>query len=325
VGKSGRIRNAAAVIVAVALVAGALSALVAMLTVEWIYPADGRAAAAAQATAPAPAAAAAAREVVAPPAPATPAPAKPVDPSSPQDEQIALNLLRKASAGDVAAALKLADPAITAEALRDQVGRLAATPLRAAGLPGAGRVLIWADYARESGGRARGAYDLTVAGGQVTQLKGPLAPEGGFKPLPFEVLDEDARKLDMAPYRGRGLLLVSPRLPEPGLAETLQQLSTTFAPQGVTVALLLDIRSPDWAQAARQGGFDGPVWRAKARLEDVPLVSRGQFLGAYGVLVDREGYAVASLAALDPSRHGLPDRTVSDVAPVVLRAYGLLP
>ncbi|HLN65385.1 MAG TPA: hypothetical protein VK464_28005, partial [Symbiobacteriaceae bacterium] len=71
--------------------------------------------------------------------------------------------------------------------------------------------------------------------------------------------------------------------------------------------------------------WQGPVWRVKARLEDVPLVSRANLLGAYGVLVDREGYAVASAGVLDPLRYGLPDQTPLGLAEPVLKAYGLLP
>jgi hypothetical protein len=251
-----------------------------------------------------------------------PGPAQPAGP----EEQAALEFIRRAAAGDAKGALALAagGSGITTELLHDQVARFSPSPQWVARLPaapGSVPVLVWVTYGRDN---ALGVYQVTVTGGKVRALKGPMAPEGGYGPLPMPLLDEQARPLDLTPYKGHGLVLISPRQPEADLADILASLSAAFASKGVDVVLVLDIRSPDMTAAARAAGYKGPVWRVKGRLEDVPLVAKGTMHGAYGILVDRNGIATASLAALEPLGYGLADETPLSIAPTVFRAYGLL-
>jgi hypothetical protein len=322
------VRNAAVWVASFVLVAGALSAAVGTATVQWLYPktAPGAVAAPAPVAAPvaAPGAVAAPAPVAAPvaaPAPARPTQAGPV-------ETVALESIRLAGDGNVAGTLALTAPGAVSEASVQQLARLRPTPLRAARLPGAAgepvSVLVWADYRREDGKQAHGVYQVAVTGEKVTGITGPVAPDGGYRPLPLEPLDEKAHKVDMAQYKGKGLVLWAPRNPEPGLAEAMAALQGAYASQGVAVVLVLDVPAPDWLASARQGGFQGPVWRIKGRLEDVPVPSKGIFLGATGVLVNRDGLVVASLAALDPGRYALLDQPVQSIARAVFEAYGLL-
>lgn len=303
-------RNAVFWAITALLVLAALSATVSMMTVQWLYPsmADRR-----------------------DPQPSRPLPPLPPvkgqAPSQPgPEEMLAMDLLQRAAVGDLSGA-KALSPSLPEESLR-AVTRVNPTPLWASRLPGPedgpAQLLVWAQYRRE-GLAARGVYQVTVSRGKVSAVTGPLAPELGYGPLPWTPLDERARKLDMEPYRGRGLVLIAPRAPEQGLLETLVELQREYSPQGVEVVLVLDVRAPDWITTARMAGFSGPIWRVKAKLEDVPVVTQGHLLGAAGLLVDRQGTVVASLTALDPLRHGLADRTVGSIAPLVLKAYGLLP
>jgi hypothetical protein len=319
------VRNVTVYLVSVILIAGALSAVVAMATVTWIYPHRPTevAVAAAAPSEPAPAAPPAQPPAVTTTTPAPdPGPAQPAGP----EEQAALEFIRRAAAGDSKGALALTAAGgggITAELLQDQVTRFSPSPQWVARLPaapGSVPVLVWVTYGRDG---ALGLYQVTVAGGKVRAFKGPMAPEGGYGPLPMPLLDEQARPLDLTPYKGHGLVLISPRQPEPDLADILSALSAAFAPKGVDVVLVLDIRSPDMTAAARAAGYKGPVWRVKGRLEDVPLVAKGTMHGAYGVLVDRTGIATASLAALEPLGYGLSDETPLSIAPTVFKAYGL--
>lgn len=293
-------------IVSSILVLGALSAVVAALTVQWLYPTSappstsmtlpgiGRPSATVSATKP---------------AAGTP-------------EHTAMELIRRAGLGDLTGALALAQPgALTADGLQRQVTRFSPTPRRVAALPGTGepRLLVWVDYWRENG-QARGLYQVSMAGEKVGAVQGLLAPEGGFGPLPWSPLEESGGKLvNLDAYRGRPLLLVAPRTPEVGLAEALAQLRQA----GLEVVLVIDTRSPDWVSAARHFGFNGPIWRVKQRMEDVGVVNQGQALGAVGVLVDAEGIAVGPFAALDPLRYSLPDASMTELLPVVMKAYGL--
>ncbi|HYF91898.1 MAG TPA: hypothetical protein VD969_06605 [Symbiobacteriaceae bacterium] len=318
-------RNAGVYLLSVLLIAGALSAVVSMATMQWLYPQRGtdRAPAPAHSAPAAPASAAAPEKQPAQPQPATKNAVNPAFAATPE-ETLALEFIRRAAGGDVQGAAALSD-GLTAEALRGSVTFHSVSAQRAATLPGprgSVNVQVWVLIGPN---QTRSLYQLTVAGGKVRSLKGPMAPEGGFGPFGLTLLDEQARPLDMTPYRGRGLVLISPRTPEPGLAELVRQLQAACGPQGVDVVLLMDIRSPDWVAAARAAGYTGPVWRVKARLEDVPLVSKGSLMGAYGVLIDREGFAVASLAALDPFQYGLPDEAPPAIATSVFRAYGLMP
>lgn len=288
-------RNAVFWVISVIVVAGALSAVVASATVKWLYPK--------QPPTPAPAA----MTTNQPPTKATPA-------TTTADETVAFNYVKDAANG-----------VLTDEKLKEQVARHQVQPLRAARLPGsAGRVLVWVDF-RDAGSTARGLYDVTVVQGKVTSLQGPVAPEGGFGPHGLQFYDEQAKPVDPATYQGRPLVLLSARKPEVQLGETLVSLHTALKPLGVEVVLVSDIRSPDWIAAARQAGYQGQVWRIKGRLEDVPLVSKGTVHGAYGILIDPQGYAVGSAAALEPLHYDLPDQTPAAIAPIVLRAYGLLP
>jgi hypothetical protein len=312
------VRNIGAYLLSVILIAGTLSAVVSMATIQWLYPDRGERTATTQGAADTPKA----------DAPVTPTLAKPTQPAPPPDatpeEKLALDFLLRAAGGDAQGAAALTDGLAT-DFLKEQITRHGPVPQRVATLPGAPggtAVLIWATTGADL---ARIQYLVTVQNNKVHALKGPLAPEGGFAPFALTLLDENARPLDMAPHKGRALLLIAPRAPEPGLAELLTELQTTYAPQGIDVALVLDIKSPDWLTAARAAGYKGPVWRVKARLDDVPLVARGTLLGAYGILVDRAGFAVASLAALEPLNYNLPDETPATIAPTIFRAYGLLP
>lgn len=303
-------RNLTTWIVSTVLVLGALSAVVAALTVQWLYPTfaspDGNG--------PLPGigklSAASGVSATKPPA-GTP-------------EHTAMELIRRAGAGDLHGALALVQPgAMTAEGLQRQVTRFTPTPRRVAALPGTGepRLLVWVDYWRESG-QARGLYQVSMAGGKVSAVQGLLAPEGGFAPLPWAPLEETGGKqVNLKAYRGRPLLLVAPRTPEVGLAEALTELRKA----GLEVVLVIDTRSPDWVTAARHFGFDGPIWRLKQRMEDAGVVNQGQALGAVGVLIDADGVAVGPFAALDPLRYGLPDKRMVDILPIIMKAYGLDP
>jgi hypothetical protein len=336
-----RLRNALPWVVGTISAAALLSAVIAVLTVQ-LYAPPGPAvsapapapatttAPAPAATAPAPAATTPDPSAAKPSAAAAPRPSQGAAPSTVKagspEEQVVLDLFRLASAGDMAGALKLT-AGLTEESLKSQVYRHTPTVARIAHLPspaGTTRMLVWVEY-RLPGLPTRGLYDVTVQKGKVTAITGPLTPEGGYARFALQPQDEQGRPVDLNAYAGRALLLFSPRAPEPGLAALLTSLQATYGPRGIDVVLVLDIRSPDWLAAARQGGWQGPVWRVKARLEDVPLVSRANLLGAYGVLVDREGYAVASAGVLDPLRYGLPDQTPLGLAEPVLKAYGLLP
>ena len=317
-------RNVAFWVISALLVLGALSAAVALMTLRWLYP---QRAAAERSETP--------RTQVA--QPSTPRPGQPDPASKPAgtvdsgntdpEEQIAQDLIRLAAAGNLKGALALT-ATLTQPEIEDQVTHINPTPLRTARLPGPAdgpvRLLVWTEYRRE-GLPARGAYDLSIVGTKVTSLQGPLAPAGGYAPLPWKPLDERSRPVDMAAYKGRSLILISPRVPEVSLLDTMVQLQTEYASRGIDVVLVIDIRSPDWVSLARSVGFKGPIWRVKARLEDTPVVFQGRLQGAYGLLVDRDGYVMAPLAALDPSRYGLTDQSVQAVAPTILRAYGLLP
>lgn len=322
-------RNALPWVVGTISAAALISAVVAVLTVQLYGPQRP----AVSTPGPAPVATAPAPAVTTPPSAATTTPPKAAQPvvtsavkAGSPEEQVVLDVFRLASAGDLAGALKLTT-GMTEEDLRNQVYRHTPTVARMAHVPapaGKTRLLVWAEY-RLPGLPTRGLYDVTVQKGKVTALTGPLTPDGGYARFALQPQDEQGRPVDLKAYAGRALLLLSPRTPEPGLADLLTRLQATYGPKDIDVVLVLDIRSPDWLAAARQGGWQGPVWRVKARLEDVPLVSRANLLGAYGVLVDREGYAVASSGVLDPLRYDLPDQAPLDLADPVLKAYGLLP
>lgn len=329
-------RNAGTYLLSVILIAGTLSAVVSMATLKWLYPNRGDAGtvttqpAAADTPKPAPMTTAkkAGPDTVQAVPQVTPAQAKPAQATQPaaasQEEQLALDFLLRAAGGDTEGAAALT-AGLSPESLKEQITRHTPVPQRTATLPGAPgntTVLIWTANGPD---RSRAQYQVTIQQNKVHALKGPMAPEGGYAPFALTLLDEGAQPLGTVPHKGRALLLIAPRAPEPGLAELLTELQITYAPKGIDVALVLDIKSPDWLAAARAAGYQGPAWRVKARLDDVPLVARGTLLGAYGLLVDRDGLAVASLAALEPLNYNLPDETASSIAPTVFRAYGLLP
>lgn len=253
----------------------------------------------------------------------TPPPPRPLSP----DESLAIEMIRSAATGDIRKALGLS-VGVSQASLTEQLARLAPTPIRAGTLPseagGPTSLLVWTTYTRD-GQPSRGAYQVAVSDGKVVEVNGPLVPDGGYAPLPWQPLDEQARKIDLSLYRGRGLVLFAPRAPEPGLLEAMTSIQRDYQKLGIEVVLVIDIRSPDWITTARHGGFQGPVWRVKARLEDVPVVSPGRMFGASGLLIDPDGHVVASLAVLDPSRYGLPEQEPYGVAEAVFRAYGLLP
>jgi hypothetical protein len=330
------VRNIGTYLLSVILIAGTLSAVISMATIQWLYPDRGRGQTGTTQGAVTdtpkadalPSAPTSGPETVSTaPKAVTPTLAKPAQatpPAATPEEKLALDFLLRAAGGDAQGAAALTE-GLSTDFLKEQITRHVPVPQRVATLPGAPGstvVLIWATTGTEL---ARIQYQVTIQKDKVHALKGPLAPEGGFAPFALTMLGEDARPLDMAAHKGRALLLIAPRAPEPGLAELLTELQTTYAPKGIDVALVLDIKSPDWLTAARAAGYKGPVWRVKARLDDVPLVARGTLLGAYGVLVDRAGFAVASLAALEPLHYNLPDETPASIAPMVFRAYGLLP
>lgn len=291
------------------LVVGALSATIALTTMNWLYPTS--------------AAPAAGKAVVL----STPA-ARPamVSAESTGAELAALAFLERVSAGDISGARAMA--AGLSDATYEQTLQLKPVVQQAALLPvpaGApDSVLVWTTYRRD-GRTARGAYRVTLEAGKVIGATGPLAPEGGYGPLPWQPIDERGRKVSLEGYKGRGLVIIAPRLPEADLTAVLTRLQTEFSPMGVEVVLAVDLGGPDLTAHARNAGFAGPVWRIKGHLEEVPVLSKGRLLGAVGLLVDRVGTTVASLAALDPSRYGLDGQPIEAVAPAIFRAYGLTP
>lgn len=243
-------------------------------------------------------------------------------------EHAAASLLTLAGRAEWEGALALLE-APPDDALRFRLERQQVRPVSAAALPApAGAltpVLVWTEY-RQERADAAGPYLVQVnGGGRVEMLHGPLVPRGGYQALSFDLLDESGARLPPRAWQGRPLLLVAPRAPEPGLDVALTELERMAAPLGITVALLIDLRAPDWAGTARAAGFTGPVWRAKADLERQPVVTPGRLLGAAGLLIDPQGRPVAALTALDPLRYGLPGQSPAQLAPQVLRAYRLLP
>jgi len=319
---------------ALILVVLALSATVSMATVRWLYPdrtaVESKPTAGAkpklEAAPPAPPSVQRRWSAITPlyePALFTPPPSTELS----SDEILALELVRAAAAGDLRKALGLTI-GVAQTSLTEQLTAFAPVPYRAGTLPSEpgvpANLLVWATYKR-GGVPARGAFQISVENDKVVQVNGPLAPDGGYAPLPWEPLDEDARKIDLTLYRGRGLVLVAPRAPEPGLIEAMTQIHNEYQKLGVEVVLVIDIRSPDWIGSARAGSFKGPVWRIKGRLEDAPVVSPGRMLGATGLLIDPEGLVVASLTVLDPNRYGIQEQTPMAIARKVFRAYGLLP
>lgn len=312
------------------LLLGALSATVSMATVRWLYPETSPPSSSQPRSTPASKAqpkqsaspGGAGQTTAYTPPPLTIQPGPPATP----DELLAMDVIHRAGTGDLAGARALSHP-IPAE-VWEELERVRPSPGRAVALPGPEgepvQVLVWTQYRRE-GVLARGAYRVAISGAKVLGITGPFAPSSGYRALPFKPLDERARPVDMSKFEGRGLLLVTPRLPESGLIPLMSDLQREYAPLGVEVILLLDTLSPNWVTAARRAGFTGIIWRAKARVDEIPVVTRGGMFGAIGLLVDRQGTVVSSVAALDPSRYSLPEKTVPEIAAQVLRAYGLLP
>lgn len=312
------------------LLLGALSATVSMATVRWLYPDTSPPASSKAGSTPAAKAqpkqsstpAGAGQSTPYTPPPLTSQPGPPATP----DELLALDVIHRAGTGDLAGARSLSH-SIPAE-VWEELERVRPSPGRAVTLPGPEggpvQVLVWTQYRRE-GALARGAYQVAISGTKVLGITGPFAPSSGYRSLPFKPLDERARPVDMSKFEGRGLLLVTPRLPEADLVPLMNDLQREYSPRGVEVILLLDTLSPNWVTAARRFGYTGLIWRVKGRVDEIPVVTRGGMLGAIGLLVDRQGTVVSSLAALDPSRYSLPDKTVPEIAAQVLRVYGLLP
>jgi hypothetical protein len=323
------IRKAGIVAFSSVVMAGALSVIVAVMTVRLLDPNTGGPGVAAI-TAPTPAAVPAPSPSPAPaPLAATQPTPQPVTPTLAQateavqkptdtDEQAAMELIRSAGIGDLPAALARVQ-GLSDQVVKTKVTRLGAVPYRSTRLV-ATEMLVWAEYLR-AGVTVRGAYQVHMVDGKVTALEGPLAPEGGYQLAHVKPIDLNGKSVDLGAFKGRGVVLVAPRIPELGLDEALVTLQKQFAPLGVEVVLALDIGAPDWAGTAARAGFTGTVWRFKSRLDDVPMLNKGRWLGAVGLLIDREGYAVASLTALDPSRYDsqAPDPTQ------IFKAYGLLP
>jgi hypothetical protein len=201
-------------------------------------------------------------------------------------------------------------------------------PLRAARLPGgdasSGEVLVWTSYQLPDGGSGTGPILVRYAGGRPVEVVGPLVPPGGYTRPELDLRDENGRRLPQGETTGKPLLLIAPRRPEAGLGYTLTSLQKRLAPHGVTVALVIDIGAPDWIATARKEGFQGPVWRLKGQLDQVPVVTPGWLDGAVGLLIDPNGYAVGSLPLLDPTRYNLFDREPAQIAEQVLQAWGLI-
>lgn len=241
-------------------------------------------------------------------------------------EGLAVRLLQLASANDREGSRAIISPSLGQAELTARVTAFEPRPLHAAPLPrptdDEERILIWAEYTA-AGQPTIGLYQVTVSSDQVTAVSGPLSPLGGYRPLILEPLDQHAKRVPSHTYQGRPLILLAPRAPEPLLARTLIDLHELLAPRGITVALVIDMHAPDWAGTARAAGFTGPIWRWKGNVESIPTVTPGRLQGAAGLLIDREGIPVASVAALDPFRYGLPDQTPAQIAEAVLRAYGL--
>lgn len=220
------------------------------------------------------------------------------------------------AAGDWQGAEALAGPLETG-LLRRRVTSFAPAVTSSAILPD-GDALVWVTY-RMDGQFRRGYYLVEVEQGRV---EGPFAPDGGYRPFALSALDgATGRPVSLPDYHGRGLILVTPRRPDPQLPTWLEAVRKEALAWGVHVVLAVDTAAPDYQAYARKMGYEGPVWRVKGNLENVRTVSSFSLLGATGLLVDRTGTVVAPLSALDPARYGQED--LLPVLPQLLKAFGL--
>jgi hypothetical protein len=183
------------------------------------------------------------------------------------------------------------------------------------------RILVWAEYLRQ-GHRMQGAYLVDVAVDKVVSITGPIGPTF---PLGIDVTDETGQVVAASHLRSGPHLLIAPRRPAAELGAALTQWEAEYRSAGLTVVLVLDGRSPAWGPAARQAGFQGPIWRTRAALDDLPVVLRGEYHGAVGLMVDAAGMVRGPFCLLDPARYGLLQSEAKSVMATVLKAYGLLP
>jgi hypothetical protein len=237
-------------------------------------------------------------------------------------EETAARLITRAAGGMHADALALAAPgALSRDTLKERIEAFQPRVRSSALLPD-GQALVWVNYKRGTR-QAKGYYLVTVGKEGVTALAGPFAPLDGYRSFQMEVFDEFRNKIDPKVYKGKGLVLVAPRQPDPYLPPLLEDLRIAAEESGVYFVLALDTASPDWLRYARAQGYNGLIWRVKGNLETLPAVAPFSVLGAVGILIDREGVAVAPFAVLDPSRYGREWSEAASLLPAIVRAFGL--
>ncbi len=220
----------------------------------------------------------------------------------------------------------LAADAPAAQRLAD-LKALQIRPLRGGPLPGSGpeyaEVLIWSEYT-QAGKQARGYFQLQVVHEhdewRVHAADGPVAPRDGWSVFKFPT-----ESLDGQPVKVKGpAVLWAPRQPEPDLVQDMIVLHKALGAD-LPLVLVVDPSTPvGWEKVALQGGWSGPVWRVRGRLEELSVPALWLYKGAAGVLLDSDARAVASLGALDPGRYYAAP-VWPGAAVQALQAHGLLP
>lgn len=182
--------------------------------------------------------------------------------------------------------------------------RISALGSAAAGAVEQAEVWVWVD---DRGPRLfRAVLALSEQGWRLRRLTGPIVPLGGFVSFGLTLLPERNAPPLAAPWQqqGQGLVLWSPRQPEPGLYATMEALRRAQAGQVMVVLGQDGLTADHQVAAAQAGGWRGEVWLVAGRLDALPVLARHTWLGADGVLVDRAGRVVAALGVLDAERFG---------------------
>lgn len=237
-------------------------------------------------------------------------------------EESAAKLIERAANSRYTEALSLAAAGtLTRDLLNERVTVFHPTVISAATLPD-GQALVWVEY-RRNGKILRAHYLVRMGDDGISGLDGPYAPLGGYAALGMDIYSEDGRLIDRGALRGKGLILVTPRRPDPYLPPVLEELRLEAEKWGVIFVLALDTASPDWLRYARAQGYNGTIWRIKGNLDTIPALAPFPFMGATGLLVDRDGMAVAPLSAIDPPRYGRDPDELTAILALIIKAFRL--